>query len=177
MTQREIHGYDGSDYRGVFVATDEEFTETGYTEGVAPAYVVTDAMVEEERDRRVLVGFGYMGANFHMDAGSRANVLATFAAAMDRREHHRKEIKLLNILITDSALEIAVLGVSDWAQTGSNFKFGAKSGVNVEMTLGETLDFGRAAKVFYETLIFAARNLKQTPGGIPEDYADDAYWP
>ncbi len=173
MSQTEHYAYEDMGggvegaYQGVVVATDAELAAMGYLSGSAPAAVITDAMVEEERDRRVELGFDYMGATFHMDAASRANILATFAAAMDKKETH----------VADGTLLAIVLIMPDWSKPGENFKFGAMGGVNVNMNLGETLDFGRAAKVFYEEHIFAARALKATQGGIPADYKDDSHWP
>lgn len=116
--------------------------------------------VDQERDRRVGMGFVYNGKAFETNSQSQMN----------------------DILgkMTDSLAAILIDQVDPdslrWSDPDHDFAWSAADGSLVPMTATECLEFTRAAVRRKEKLVAAALMLKAMDT-IPQDYFFDSYWP
>lgn len=114
--------------------------------------------VNRERDRRIETSFPYMEKQIQFRSGDRENI--------------------------NGASSLAIIAIMNGAKPGDYKWHGGKEDFawitadNSLLTLDafETIGMGKAAAEWKSKNIFAARELKnQSP--IPEDFADDKYWP
>lgn len=116
--------------------------------------------VDQERDRRVAMGFVYNGKAFETNSQSQMN----------------------DILgkMTDSMAAILIDRVDPaslkWSDPDHDFYWSAADGSLVPMTAPECLEFTRAAVRRKEQLVAAGLALKAMDP-IPQDYWTDNYWP
>ena len=124
---------------------------------VAPA--VTGSDVNAERDRRISGGFIFGGSEFQSDAGSRENISGAQGLS-------------LGAMIADPQGNSGLR----WADPDVDFTWTSQANVEVPMTAAQCQAFCQAAMQYKTELIKVARTLKdQNP--IPQDYANDSYWP
>lgn len=118
----------------------------------------TKEEVNVERDRRIETSFPFMGKQIQFRPGDRENI--------------------------NGASSLAIIAIMNGAQRGDTKWHGGKEDFvwitadNSLLTLDafQTIEMGKAAAEWKSKNIFAARELKnQSP--IPEDFADDKYWP
>ena len=110
-----------------------------------------------ERDRRIKAGFVFQGVWYDFDAVSKARVtgaatLAGFAMGAG-----------------------AQAGNYFWANPSEGFAWIATDNSVVPMDAPTCFAFGQAAAAHESAHVFAAFALKAL--GVPEDFADDTYWP
>lgn len=120
---------------------------------------VRAAGVNEERDRRIAAGFTFGGKMFDFDTNSKQRVtgaatLAKFAVAGGAQEDDLR-----------------------WLNPNVDFSWIAQDNSLVTMDAQTCSAFGDAAAIHEQAHVLAARALKDTQGGIPDDYIDDQYWP
>lgn len=119
----------------------------------------TDADVNAERDRRLTQPFTFNGTQFGFGPESKTRIsgaatLAGFALGAGAQP-----------------------GDLLWHGGDTPFSWIADDNTLVTMDAPTAFAFGQAAANHESRIIFAARMLKDAPGGIPEDFADDQYWP
>lgn len=122
-----------------------------------PAPVVTSAMINVERDRRIAAGFTFNGKLFDFDAESKQRIagaatLAGFAVGSG-----------------------AQAGNYRWHGGAADFAWIAHDNTLVLMDAQTCFAFGRAAAEHESGAIFKAWALKQLDP-IPDDFEDDSYW-
>jgi len=115
--------------------------------------------VSMERDGRIDSGFVYNGSEFQSDPGSRENIIGALCLS-------------LGGMMADPQGNAGYR----WADPNEDFAWTDKSNTQVKMTAAECQAFCQAAMEYKSELIKAARSLKDM-SDIPEDYADDKYWP
>ncbi|KEQ05760.1 DUF4376 domain-containing protein [Pseudorhizobium pelagicum] len=119
--------------------------------------VVTSAMVNAERDRRISTGFKFNGKSYAFDAESKQRVAGAASLA--------------GFAIANGAEE----GDEEW-NGPDPFAWIADDNSLTPMDAQTCFAFGQAA-VRHETAhIFAARALKEM-SPIPADFAQDKHWP
>lgn len=116
------------------------------------------ALVDVERDRRIDAGFTFKGVLYQSRATDRENI--TGAA------------QLGFMAIVGGAQP----GDYRWASSTADFKWIADDNSASAMDAQTVVDFGKAAAAQKQALIFAARALKDMKP-IPDDFADDKWWP
>jgi hypothetical protein len=115
--------------------------------------------VNAERDRRIGGGFIYNGTEFQSDANSRENIVGAQGIS-------------LAAMISDPTGSSGLR----WEDPDVDFSWISASNTEVTMTAAQCQAFCLAAMEYKKALIKAARILKNTQP-IPQDYADDSYWP
>ncbi len=157
MAQREIHAFDGNGkYAGVYIATDEQFSKTGLTEGTEPVKIVTSYMINLERDRRIDAGFTFDGHVFQADDVSLRKINGAATGAI-----------IAKGLGADPTS-------ANWAADGSEFSWVSADNTIIPMSPDAVLAFGMTALAHVDAHTKSARVLKDTP---QDDYAADAHWP
>ena len=115
-------------------------------------------LINAERDRRIALGFSYMGHVFQFDDVSKARVtgaatLAGFAVAAGAQANDYR-----------------------WNGQAVDFTWLSKANSNVLMDAQSMFGMGQAAAEHERLHVFAARALKDaTP--IPADFTNDSHWP
>lgn len=71
----------------------------------------------------------------------------------------------------------ALPGNLRWHGGASDFGWIADDNSVVPMDAHTVVAFGQAAGSWESAHVFAAKALKDNPGGIPADFQDDKYWP
>ncbi len=121
-----------------------------------PAPHVPVELINQERDRRIALGFDHAGHAFQSDSESLSNITGA----------------------STSALAYLVAGGdaanANWA--GGPFTWLASDNVSVPMTAPEMIALGNAAMAHKSAHIHAARAIKAM-NPIPADFTDDKYWP
>lgn len=120
--------------------------------------VVTTAMVNAERDRRIAAGFWFAGTSYDFDDRAKMNI--------------------------SGAAQLAFMAIVAGAQADDLFWNGGLSPfawISADNSLATmdaptVVEFGRAAAQHEQAHIFAARALKDLDP-IPLDFRDDSYWP
>lgn len=116
--------------------------------------------IDQEKDRRVSMGFVYNGKAFETNSQSQMNdILGKMSDAM---------AAILIDQVDPSSLK--------WSDPDHDFYWSAADGSLVPMTAPECLEFTRAAVRRKEKLVAAALALKAM-NPIPVDYYLDSYWP
>lgn len=119
---------------------------------------ITALMVNIERDRRISAGFDFEDHHYAFDPDSKQRVTGA------------------GTLAGFATMAGASAGDIYWQGDGDPFAFIADDNTIVPMDAPTCFAFGRAAALHEKRHIFAARTIKDmTP--IPENYADDEYWP
>ncbi|MDR6233536.1 DUF4376 domain-containing protein [Pseudomonas oryzihabitans] len=115
--------------------------------------------VDAERDRRVELGFEFMGKHYQTrEAGDRENILGAMSNAL--------------LAIMRGAKE----GELRWENPEKDFFWIATDNSRVPMDAQTALAFGQAAMSRKSALVQAGSDLKaMTP--IPLDFAADKWWP
>lgn len=116
------------------------------------------AMIDAERDRRVVSGFTFAGKAFQLDLASHQRIIAMGADA-----------------------RFAIAGGAQpedfrWADPSADFGWIATDNSILPMDAQTMAAFADAAKLWVARHTFAARALKDADP-IPEDFTDDGYWP
>lgn len=116
------------------------------------------AGVDTERDRRIDAGFAFGGVVFQSRPTDRENIAGAAQLAF-----------------------MAVVGGAQpgdlrWASETVDYQWITADNSIVTMDAATVVDFGRAAAAEKQSLIFAARTLKDM-NPIPEDFRDDKWWP
>lgn len=132
--------------------------ETSQKVSLGPVPAVTVDLVNAERDRRIATRFVFNGKAFAFDPNSKQRV--TGAAT------------LAGFAIANGAQP----GNPDWQGNGQPFYWIADDNSLVQMDAQTCFTFGREAAAHESAHIFAARTLKDM-NPIPQDYANDQYWP
>lgn len=132
--------------------------ETSQKITLGPIPTPTADMVNQERDRRIATRFVFNGKAFAFDPNSKQRV--TGAAT------------LAGFAIANGAQP----GNADWQGNGQPFVWIADDNSLVQMDAQTCFTFGQAAAAHESVHIFAARTLKDM-NPIPQDYANDVYWP
>ncbi|NTG48957.1 DUF4376 domain-containing protein [Agrobacterium rhizogenes] len=123
---------------------------------VAPT--VTSNQVDEERDRRIDMGFTFNGVRYDSDAPARENLSGAATAALS------------------AIIAGATVGDYNWLDPSSEFEWIAQDNTKIPLDAQSTFALGQAALSHKSAHIFAARAIKdQSP--IPSDFADDSHWP
>lgn len=114
--------------------------------------------VNAERDRRLLLPFGFNGVEFQRDeaATKRINGAGTLALA--------------------AIVGGAQPGDLRWHGEDTDFVWIAADNSLVPMDAQTVMAFGQAAAKVETALVFAAKAIKEMDP-IPADYTDDSYWP
>lgn len=116
--------------------------------------------IDQEKERRVSMGFIYGGKTFETNSQSQMNdILGKMTDAM---------AAILIDQVDPSSLK--------WSDPDHDFAWSAADGSLVPMTAQECLEFTRAAVRRKEKLVAAALALKAM-NPIPVDYYLDSYWP
>ncbi len=116
------------------------------------------AMIDAERDRRVVAGFVFAGKAFQLDLVSQQRITAMGA---------------------DARFAIAAGAQPDdlrWADPDADFGWIATDNSVLLMDAQTMAAFADAAKLWVARHTFAARALKDADP-IPEDFTDDGHWP
>lgn len=136
----------------------------GYSPVVSPEEppeetpVVTTAMVDLERDRRITAGFEFAGAFFQTRLEDRENIAGASTAALA------------------AIVAGAAPGDFRWHGEDADFEWIAADNSTHAMDAQTMFAFGQAAMLHKSRHIFAARAIKDADP-IPLDFADDEYWP
>lgn len=115
--------------------------------------------VNRERDRRVDLGFQFLGKNYAFDKDSKQRVtgaatLAGFAMGAGAQP-----------------------GNYHWHGGADPFVWIADDNTLTVMDAQTCFAFGNAAAAWESAHIFAARNIKDNMNPIPYNYTDNVYWP
>lgn len=117
-------------------------------------------LVDAERDRRIASGFTFEGVSYQTQTASdRENILGALGVA-------------LAAITVDGAQP----GDLRWADPQFDFFWISSDDTRVPMDAQTCLAFARAAISRKSLLVIAGNSIKQMDP-IPEDYADDKYWP
>lgn len=125
-----------------------------------PPSVAQKAAIEAitiERDRRIDSGFTFQGKLFQSRAADRENIAGAAQLGF---------VALVNG---------AQAGDLRWSDPDKDFAWISSDNNLVPMDAQTVVEFGRVAVAHKQSLIFAARSVKDmTP--TPADYKDDKYW-
>lgn len=149
---------------GVMVFVEPHHREWGDLSKVATDYEppppdpITAADISRERDRRLAADFDFQGVRYQRDP--------------------------LSVQRIAGAAQLATLALAQGAQPGDlrwhggagDFGWIASDDSVTPMDAPTVIDFARAAAGRETALIFAARTLRHMDP-IPDDYADDKWWP
>lgn len=125
---------------------------------VSRAVIVTKAMVDAERDRRIAAGFMFNGKMIDFDQVSKENI--TGAGAM-----------------AGTALAMgAVTGDLHWHGGAEPFSWITADNTKLELDAASMFAMSQAAGNHVTAHFFAGRTLKDFTT-IPAAYADDDWWP
>lgn len=115
----------------------------------------THAMIDAERDRRIVETFRFGSVAYQLDADSQVNIASAFSLAMASG---------------------GAAGNLRWLDPDADFAWIASDNTLHPMDAPTVIAFGYAAAAWKSMHITAARALKNnaTP---PVDYASAAYWP
>jgi len=119
---------------------------------------VTANMVNAERDRRIAAGFIFGGKLFQSGVDD------------------QKRIAGAGTLALGAIVNGAQLGNLRWHGGNTDFMWIAADNSTVTMDAQTVFAFGQAAAAWESAHVFAARALKDA-SPIPQNYADDAFWP
>lgn len=123
-----------------------------------PVVVPNAAAVDAERDRRVDAGVEFGHVMFQSRATDRENIAGA------------AQLGFMAMVAG------AQPGDLRWSNPDQDFAWIATDNSLVPMDAQTVVAFGKAAAERKQTLIFAARQLKDMQS-IPADYADDKWWP
>lgn len=126
-----------------------------------PAQIARRALqdqISQERNRRLLANFGFMGYSFDFDPDSVANITGAGSSA--------------GIAMAMGA----GAGNLRWASEETDFTWLSKDNVAVPMDAQTCFAFSQAAMLHKQQHIFAARALKDADP-IPGNWWSDEYWP
>lgn len=129
----------------------------GNTPDPVPAVVVTNAMVNAERDRRAALGFTYNGVVYQSDSYS--------LDAIDRNA------MLAFVAITNGASA----GDLRWSDPNADFYWIAADNRHINMDARTLVGMAQASAAFSTNLTMKASTLKAL-SPIPSDYTADNYW-
>jgi hypothetical protein len=124
----------------------------------AQAQQALSHLVDIERARRVSAGFTFNGQCIQSGEHDRENILDKAMQAFMAK------------------VGGAAPGDLRWADPDTDFVWIAADNTRIPMDAQTMMDLGKAMTGYKESLIFAARRLKDR-NVIPADYADDQYWP
>ncbi|MGE7994462.1 hypothetical protein ACQKPE_26510 [Pseudomonas sp. NPDC089554] len=149
---------DETAYRGV--SSRDDVGEDEYFSDAPPALqaVVSPASVDAERDRRIDSGIVFQGVMFQSRATDRENI----AGAAQ-----------LGFMAMMSGAQPDDLR---WSDPSEDFVWIASDNSLVPMDAQTVVEFGKTAAQRKQALIMVGRQLKDMES-IPEDYADDKWWP
>jgi hypothetical protein len=159
-------GYANVNYKPMPVVNSGQIVTQGSVEQTFDGYfytwVVTDRViakeeVDAERDRRVDAGVTYNGHLFQSRQGDRENITGASQLAM---------MAIMNG---------AVKGDYRWANADRDFAWITDDNEIVNLDAFEVFELGRAAATSKQTMIFAARVLKDMEV-IPTDFTEDKWW-
>lgn len=125
---------------------------------LGPEIAITNEQVDVETRRRIISGVPFDGHIYQFDEGSKQRItgaatLAGFAIAAG-----------------------AQIDDLRWSDPNKDFKFIDVNNERVPMDAQTCFSFGQTAAKWESDHIFAGRDLKDMET-IPQDYADDKYWP
>ncbi|UZZ12186.1 DUF4376 domain-containing protein [Ectopseudomonas mendocina] len=123
-----------------------------------PAYVPTAMEVDRERDRRIDAGIQFQGVTFQSRATDRENIAGA------------AQLGFMAVVAGAQAGDLR------WSSPDQDFAWIASDNSLVHMDAQTVVAFGKAAAERKQSLIFAARQLKDM-AEIPADYTDDKWWP
>ena len=123
-----------------------------------PKPPVTPTDVDRERDRRIEAGFEFEGVLYQAREQDRENISGAATAALAAIVNGAKP------------------GDYRWHGGDSDFVWIAADNTEHKMDAQTAFAFGQAAMQYKTRYIFAARALKDRDP-IPDDFADDKYWP
>ena len=116
------------------------------------------ANIDAERDRRIDGGFEFQGVRYQSRPQDRENIAGAAVAAL-------------------AAISAgAAIGDYRWHGGDSDFQWIAEDNTLHLMDAQTMFAFGQAAMAHKQSMIFAARALKDM-AEVPADYADGQYWP
>lgn len=116
--------------------------------------------VDAERDRRIASGFTFEGVSYQTQTASdRENILGA-----------------LGVALAAITVDEAQPGDLRWADPQFDFFWIASDDTRVPMDAQTCLAFSRAAVGRKSLLVIAGNSIKQMDP-IPDDYADDKWWP
>ena len=116
------------------------------------------AAVDAERDRRINGGFIFEGVEYQSRPEDRENIAGAATAALG------------------AIVAGAQPGDLRWHGGAEDFAWIAADNTTHTMDAQTVYAFGQAAMAHKQAHIFAARDIKDADP-IPEDVADDGYWP
>lgn len=149
---------DGLGYRAVDskddCSSDELFRKSPPVVDDSPTAYDVDA----ERDRRIDAGMDFGAARFQTRAGDRENIAGAAQVALA------------------AIVSGAQPGDLRWSDPDKDFTWITADNSLVAMDAQAMLAFGKAAAARKQSLIFAARAIKDMEA-IPADYTADTYWP
>lgn len=126
-----------------------------------PAQIARRALqdqISQERNRRLLENFVFMGHRFDFDPDSVANITGAGASA--------------GVAVSLGA----VVGNLRWANPDTDFVWLSAANVSVPMDAQTCFAFSQAAMMHKQAHVFAARALKDAVE-LPDNWKDDAFWP
>lgn len=129
-----------------------------------PLPAVTGAMVDAERDRRISAGFEFAGVLYQ-------SRLPTMNHAGDWDVFSGKALEAF-IAVSGGAQP----GDLRWSDPDSDFAWIAADNSRVPMDAQTVIELCKAASAHRSRHTFAGSDLKAM-SPIPQDYADDKYWP
>lgn len=120
--------------------------------------IVTAAMVDSERDRRIDLGFTFKGVKYESKPDDRENISGA--------------VQLAAMAIFNGVEK----GDYRWNDPDYDFSWITSDNSIVKLDAYDTFALGKAAAEQKQKMLFAARNLK-TMSPIPSDYNQDKWWP
>lgn len=120
-----------------------------------PEVLVTGAMIDAERDRRIDGGIAFAGVRFQTREKDRENIMGAFSLAAAW------------IMTGGSPISLR------WHGGPNDFEWIAEDNTTLPMSAATVLAFGKAVANEKSRLIFIARALKDE---LPGDFANDGYW-
>lgn len=116
------------------------------------------SLIDLERDKRIDGGFEFQGVRYQSRPQDRENIAGAAVAAL-------------------AAISAgAAAGDYRWHGADSGFQWIAEDNTLYLMDAQTMFAFGQAAMAHKQSMIFAARALKDI-AEFPADYAHDQYWP
>lgn len=127
-------------------------------ENAASARKLLQADIDAERDRRIDAGVEFEGVLYQSRAGDRENIAGS------------AQLAFMAIVAGSQTGDLR------WADPGADFFWIAADNSRVPMDARTVVEFGRVAALNKKAHIVAGSDLKQM-NPIPDDYADDKWWP
>lgn len=135
-----------------YLTAHPELTINNY---VAPA--ITDTQVDIERDRRIALPLS-------VSIAQPSGTPLVFNVNMDERS-----LRNINGLATGAV-------IAKMANNADTEPFITYENTTVNLTPDDIISLGLQVKARVSAMTFASRILKDTAGGIPQNYTDDSYW-